>query len=582
MLDLPAGPQLSPVGGRWPASPAMAISPDGRTIVYAGAPGGDFDPDAEWRLYRRRLDEAAATPMQGTDGGYAPFFAPDGQWVGFFSFLDGALKKVPVDGGPAVTITRVTPFRAVVAGVSWGADDTIAYSLGPADGIFRVSADGGEPERVTSLDAVKEWRHTLPHLLPGGRALLYTAGVADGDTLGTRVMAHRFDTGDTQLLLDNAADARFVASGHLLFMRRGTLMAAPFDVERVAFTGPAIAVVDGIVQSVGASNSNAETYRGQFELAANGTMVYLSGGTLPPLRSELVWLDRNGTEAVVPNTPTGWHVHLRLAPDGRQVVIDVRVGDLFANGDLWVYDLARGTARRLTYGGAPGTPVWSPDSSHLVYSRYFVDGLFRTRADGSTGPGEPFATLPLKVSAATWSKADDTLLSLERNAPRAWGLSMNGVADAKPVKERPPFLAYLQFSPDGRWLAYVSAETGDREVYVEPYPGPGAAVRISPDGGHSPSWAGNELFYLRGANDRTQMMAVVVDTRDGFNASAPRVLFDAPAAMTQTVPTRSYDVTPDGQRFITSRITSTPPEAITRMHVVLNWFEELERRVPVN
>jgi Tol biopolymer transport system component len=584
LLDLAPAEQLSPIGYPWPASPAMAISPDGRTIVFAASPSAD--PIANMRLYRRHLDEATAAPMPNTEGGFAPFFAPDGRWVAFFSFPDGQFKKVPLEGGPAVTIARAAP--GIVAGASWGADDTILFSIAPANGIFRVSANGGTPERVTSLDSRTEWRHTTPHLLPSGQAMLYTAGVADGDTLGVRVMAHRFDTRETRVLVDDAADARFLASGHLLYMRRGTLLAAPFDPERLTLSGPAIGVLDGIVQAIGSTGANGETYHGQFQVAGNGTLVYLSGGPLPPVRSDVVWLDRSGALELVPNAPAGWHLFLRLAPDETKLAMTVFRGEFFAQNDVWVYDLARSTARRLTLGGGPGNLLWSPDGSEIVYDRTLTDQAFRMRADGSVGSGERVSTRERDGRPVAWSRTDNRLLFLEREGDfgsRISALSMDGDAAATLIKESRSYLRYPVLSPDGRWLAYTSRVTGAEEVYVEPYPGPGAAERISTDGGHSLAWAGNELFYVRSPpNGQAQMMVVDVDTTAALSVTPPRVLFDLPEAVVGSLggPLRGYDVSADGRRFIASRLTTSLPDPITQIHVVLNWTEELQRRVPAN
>lgn len=584
LLDLAPAEQLSPIGISWPSSPAMAISPDGRTIVFAGSRSAD--PIANMRLYRRHLDEATATPMPNTEGGFAPFFAPDGRWIAFFSLPDGQFKKVPVDGGPAVTIARADP--TIVAGASWGPEDTILFAMGPANGIFRVSANGGTPERVTSLDSRTEWRHTTPHLLPSGQAMLYTAGVADGDTLGVRVMAHRFDTGETRVLVEDAADARFLASGHLLYMRRGTLLAAPFDPERIALTGPAIGVLDGVVQAVGGTGSVAETYLGQFQVAGNGTLVYLSGGPVPPVRSDVVWLDRSGAMQLVPNTPPGWHFFLRLAPDETKLAMTVYRGEFFAQNDIWVYDLARSTTRRLTFGGAPANLVWSPDGSELVYDKQFSSQAFRMRADGSAGTGDRVSTRERDGQPAAWSRADNTLLFLEREeepGSRISALPMDRAAEATLFKESRSDLGYLALSPDGRWLAYTSNVTGAQEVYVEPYPGPGAAERISTDGGGSPAWAGNELFYVRRPpNGQAQLMVVEIDTTAVLRVSPPRVLFDVPepVGIGEVGPLRGYDVSADGRRFIASRLTTSLPDPITQMHVVLNWSEELQRRVTVD
>jgi dipeptidyl aminopeptidase/acylaminoacyl peptidase len=263
-------------------------------------------------------------------------------------------------------------------------------------------------------------------------------------------------------------------------------------------------------------------------------------------------------------------------------------GELFSQNDIWLYDIARSTTRRLTYGGAPAIAVWSPDGSEIVYDKLFVDRLFRVRADGSGGSGEMFSTRERDGAPMSWSRADDMLVFSERGTAagsRLWIQPMGAAGEATLLKERPFNVFYLQFSPDGRWLSYASNETGSMEVYVEPYPGSGAAVRISPDGGHSPAWAGNELFYLRQVGDRTQMMGVDVDTTGAeLRAGVPRPLFELPADVagaSLTGPVRTYDVAPDGRRFIMSKLTSASPDPITQIHVILNWTEELERRVPV-
>jgi serine/threonine-protein kinase len=370
-------------------------------------------------------------------------------------------------------------------------------------------------------------------------------------------------------------------------MRRGALLAAPFDPERLTLTGPAIGMLDGVVQALGGTGSAAETYHGQFQVGGNGTLVYLWGGALPPVRSDVVWLDRSGAMELVPNTPPGWHLFLRLAPDQTKLAMTVFRGGFFGQNDIWVYDLTRSTARRLTFGGAPGNLVWSADGNEIVYDQTLVDQTFRMRADGSVGTGARVSTGERDGRPAAWSRGDNRLLSLAREAGRSHlsALSMDGAAEATLLKESRSDLRYPVLSSDGRWLAYTSDVTGAQEVYVEPYPGPGAAERISTDGGHSLAWAGNELFYVRSPpNGQAQMMVVDVDTTAAFRASAPRVLFDLPAAVVGSLggPLRGYDVSADGRRFIASRLTTSLPDPITQIHVVLNWTEELQRRVPAN
>ena len=267
----------------------------------------------------------------------------------------------------------------------------------------------------------------------------------------------------------------------------------------------------------------------------------------------------------------------------------VHRGEYFAQNDVWIYDLARSTARRLTYGGAPSFLVWSPDSRELVYNKVFAEQVMRVRADGTGGAGTRVSTTERDGAPAAWSRADNVLLLRDRlAAPGSRVLSLQMDAPGAPAlfKETSFDVSFLELSPDGRWLAYVSNATGTPEVYVEPYPGPGAAERVSTDGGQAPSWAGNELFYLRvSPNGRVEMMVVDVETTNGFRAGSPRVLFELSGAVAQGSlggPQRVYDVAADGRRFVASKLTTSLPDPTTRMHVVLNWDAELRRRVPVN
>jgi serine/threonine-protein kinase len=532
--------------------------------------------------------------MQGTALGFNVSFSPDGRWVAFYAPFDRQLKKIPVDGGPAVVVAQIPQSGSgipLLRGASWGTDDPIVYAAGADGGIFRVSADGGAPERVTTLNAERSERwHGLPQLLPGGRTLLYTALSGAGDTTQTRVVALRFDTGEQSTLLEDAADARFLPSGHLLYMRRGTLLAAPFDAERLEVTGSQVAVLDDVMQAIGAYNSGDETYRGQFQVSASGTLVYLTGGLFPPLTTELLWMERDGTaELAFTATDT---TQPRISPDGSRIATHAFAGrssgSFVGASDIWVYDVGRSSSTRLTFGGTNNGPVWSPAGRDLLFSKLGTGTaeLFRVAADGSTAP-MPVTATEATGRAGTWSQTDVVaLLGGDGQRSQIWTLPMSGNAEASLFLESPFRLSYPAFSPDGRWLAYTSNESGADEVYVQAYPRSGARTRISTDGGLGPMWSGDgrELFYTRPAapnSGRQQMVAVDVDTADGFRAGRPRALFESDFA--QTGPFRNYDVTPDGRRFIVARTApeSLPPP-VTQMHVVLNWTAELERRVPVN
>ena len=470
-------------------------------------------------------------------------------------------------------------------GESWGTDGTIVFSAGihsRGEGIFRVSANGGAPERITTIDAAaSETRHLLPHLLPGNRTLLYTAEIDTGGAPETVVVAARLDTGERRVLLERAADARYVPSGHLLFMRSGTLMAAGFDPARLELTTAPVAVLADVAQSIGAYNSNDESYEGQFVVAASGTLLYLTGGLYPLRRTEIVWIDRDGKETTL-HGDAGEAWNPRLAPDGKRLAFAKRTRQLFRSSDIWIYDLERATERPVTFDGRGMAPAWSPDNRELVFTANVKAGrLFRVPADGGTPT--PIGNEGMARTSA-WSKALDSVAVVRNDAGKRqiWVQPMGVDAEPTLVTQGSHELMDPMFSPDGRWLAYVSAETGANEIYVQPYGVPGEKIRISSDGGIGPIWApdGRELFYASPTGGGSpRMMAVDVDLTAGFRAGRPRQLFAGSFQI--TTPLRNYDYDAEGRRFVMIKGVFDGPPPVTQMHVVLNWLDELRRRVPV-
>jgi serine/threonine protein kinase/Tol biopolymer transport system component len=552
-----------------PSRTAMALSPDGRVVVFSAA-GNNAT-----QLYRRYLDQADATPLAGTEGAVGPFFSPDGAWIGFWA--NNKIKKVPAAGGPPFTICDAPPGN--IWGASWAEDGTIFFAS--RTGIARVSAAGGTPSPVTQPDGT---RHLLPQSLPRGNALLITqiSSVDHGASQWEKanVILHSIDDGRQRVILSGAADARYVDTGHLVYMKTGTLMAVPFNLQSLELTGAPMALIEGVMQAVNAPNLADETGAGQFVVSDSGTLVYAGGGIGPVFHRSLVWVGRDGTTQPVATAPAGPFLNPRLSPDGRRIAVSVRQGATRAS-DLWVYDAERGAPTRVSFEGA-NAAVWSPDSKRLVYG---AGRLFVTNADG-TGKPEQLTVGDDNQTPSSWASASGAIAFLQRTAGGLngiWVLPFNG--DRKPTLFMESRFTLWQpaFSPDGRWIAYVSNESGEAEVYVQPYPGPGEKVRVSTAGGSEPIWTskGRDLLYRSGGPEEQQFMSAAIVSLTPFRTGPPRVLFKAkPGEYDRTAPVSAWDATADGQRLLLLRNHASTDRPVTAMHVVLHWTEELKRRVP--
>ncbi len=529
---------LGPIG--------LAISPDGRRIVYVGKNGSST------QLYLRPLDEAEARPIPGTEGATSfPFFSPDGQSLGVFA--DGKLKRVSLKGGPQITVCRA---GHKWAGGGWNAQDTIVFSAGPKSGgnaLYRVAASGGEPEILATPDPEKgEGAYTCPKFLPGGRALFFDVG---GET---RVLA--LETGEQKVVVEDGINAYYAPTGHLVYQGQAALLAAPFDLARLEVMGNPVPVLKGI-KGVG------------YALAEDGTLAYVPGGPGWPPPSSLVWVDQEGTEELVTEDKRSYF-NARISPDGKQIAVAIVEDN---QTDVWVYDLENDSFRRLTDEGTYNVgPVWTPDGQWIVFSsrRKGQVHVYRKRADGSSGV-EHLATRPFRSFPSSWSPDGNVLALMERpsgNTDVSILLREDG-ATPRPFISSPENEWSPQFSPNGKWLAYVSIGTdGSNSVYVRPYPEPDVTwlvlgkqdFRIWPWLAWSPD--GSELFHC----DGEKMTAVSVQMEPEFKASQPRVLFEGSYLSV-------FDVSPDGQRFLMIKIETDP----NPIHVVLNWFEELRHLVPV-
>jgi serine/threonine-protein kinase len=567
-----------------PSRTAIALSPNGRLIVFSAM------GETAQRLFVRALDHAEATPVPGADGAVGPFFSPDGQWIGFFA--DGKIKKVPVGGGVPVTISDV-PVVAGQAGsglgwgASWAEDGTIFFSARPNE-ISKVSSAGGTPAQVATADTANGEQLLLPQSLPGGKAVLFTA-VRESDWDTAQVVLHVLDSGERRVLIEGAADARYVRSGHLVYMKTGMLMAVPFDLGTVQVTGDPVALVDGVMQSVNMSNGGLETGAGQFAVADSGTLVYLTGGTYPNPDTTLVWVDRTGAAEPVPAAPGRPQTMQRVSPDGDKVALTV-VGRNRNSADLWVYDTAHGAQTRLTFQGANLWPIWSPDGTRLVYESNASGhrNLYIRSASDASRPAERLTTNDHAQTASSWTAAGNLLAFVEvppAGKQQIWVLPMEGDRQARLFVEAPDArfsLRWPEWSPDGRWMAYVSNESGSDAVYVQPYPGPGERYRVSGDGASSPIWVagGRELLY-RTLRPTSSIYSVAIPSLTPFRWDPPRLVLETkPGEYGDTTPVRSWDSTPDGRRFLLRRDEPSKDTPVDQIQVVLNWTEELKRLVP--
>jgi Tol biopolymer transport system component/predicted Ser/Thr protein kinase len=517
----------------------IALSADGRDLVYI------IVRDGVRRLYRRSMDQLVAVLLPGTEGAKFPFFSPDGEWVGFWA--DGKLKKVPLEGGPPLVLCD--------AGISWaegcwGPNDTIIFDSDTPSGLMQVRAAGGEPRSITILDTDQgETDHWSPDILSGGKAALFV--VVYGLTETARIAVQSLETGERKILMPGVAP-RYSPTGHIVYAREDSLWAVPFDADRLEVAGSPVPLLEGI-----------RVYRDAlalFAIADNGSLVY---GPSVEGERELLWVDRKGhTTALVQDRLD--YQQLRLSPDGRRLAVSYE-------SDIWIFDTERGTRARFTFEGDTGNPVWSPDGMYVTYSSYATNAIARKRADG-TGEAETLLLNPYPAIPCSWSPDGNVLAfyAIEESAQRdIWFLPLEG--DRTPISliETPFDERLPSFSPDGRWVAYVSNESGRNEVYLQPYTAPRGKVVVSTDGGNQPVWCpeGGELFYSKG----DQMVAVAVETAPTLDIGTPHVLFEGQFS-------GSYDVSPDCQRFVMKR--ELRGEAHRQLNVVLNWYEELKRLVP--
>jgi WD40 repeat protein len=546
----------------------LAVSPDGTRLVVTMR-----DTDGMVRLGIRKLDESQFVPLAGTDGPGAPFFSTDGQWIGFFT--QGKLKKIPVQGGATVALCDAGNFSAG----SWGDDGNIIAALQRTGKLSLIPSSGGAPKPVTELNN-GEIGHRWPQVLPGSQAVLFTA-ISGAGPEDSSIEVFSLKTRERKTVVRGGVIGRYLPSGYLVYVRGNTLFAAPFNLGKLAVTGASQPVLKDV-------SAISATSPGDFDFSQTGMFVYISGEGEPP--RSIFWLDSAGKTRPLHPAP-GFYDDLRFSPDGKRLVF--AMGDNLAQEDIWVQDLERDTEVRLT--SLPGTnnsPLWFPDGKYILFESGLQanSGVYRIRSDGS---GEPQRLSEAKaMEHASSLSPDGKRVAIEAGNPftgmNVWTSLIEGdpehprLGKAEPLL-RASFFPQPAFSPDGRWVAYSSSETGTDEVYVRPFPGPSGKWKISNGGGMYPNWSHDgRLFFLD--LDFRVMSADYTARGDSFAAGKPRAWSEKRVLVSRSGgPYQPFDVTPDGKRLAVSLYLDGTAERKNTIHLtfLLNFFDELRRRVPV-
>ena len=545
-IVLPAGQKLTSDDADYP----MAVSPDGNRIAYVA------EEEAGTQLYVRELSELEPKAIAGTFWARHPFFSPDGQWVGFFA--EGALQRVSVAGGAPLRICNIS---GLSMGGSWGPDNTIVFASRAA-GLYKVSASGGVPQPLAGSNL-----GTWPEILPDNRTVLFSVGdaIAIIPLSGgqRRILARTNDSSSEGPALLGAGyilQARFVSLGYLVYGQSpGVVRAMPFDLGSLSLQGPPVSMIDTVERA----QAGGAIY---FAISDTGLLLYAPTGQ----HHQMVWVDRNGAETPISSDRAPFRTP-RLSPNGK--FIAVAVSDETRRSDIWIYNAEGGAKRRLTTEGHNLEPVWTSDGTHLTF---FSDGSVAEMQANGSGikeillPGDRFR------SPCSWSPNGGDLLFEEAEAGRysLWRSSRSSHSASPVLLIRPTMGECGVLSPNGKWVAYVSNESGRAEVYVDSYPSLAEKIAVSTHGGHRPRWSrdGRELFYRQG----DAVVAVSVDAGASFREGKPRRLFAGPyRGESQEM---AFDVSPDSRRFL--MIKSDAAATLAQINAVLNWFEELKRRVP--
>lgn len=535
--------------------PELAISSDGSKIVYG----------ANHQLFLRNINELESIPINGTENALSPFFSPDGNWIAFFDA--SKMQKVSANGGALIPVADVQVNR----GGSWGNDDKIVFPVSTVTGLSAVSGSGGIINAVSNLDSAKNERtHRWPQYISKYNIAIYTVGTFDSPDYyeDSDIEALNLKTGEKRTILKGASTARYLKSGYLVYTNSGILYAVKFDIENLKVTGQPVPVIQDISGDVTSGAMN-------YDISDNGTLVYFPGLSEQGNR-QIVQLNSKGEDTDL-KAPLNTYIEPRISPDGKKIAIVIPNGKDY---DIWVYNIPRKSLSRLTFGGNNRTPTWSPNGDKIAYWKYLDNGksgIFMRRADGSDEPEQIYESED-RSYIDSWSN-DSKYLVLD--ASLNGGSSVLRILPLDGSKKAVDFITQNQtvkrigsLSPDGKWLAYTSNESGKNQIYVKAFPSGAGKWQISTDLGIEPHWApdGKAIYYIANNN----MMRAAVSTDHGFVPQAPVVLFsgyvrlDVDSGLT-------FDISPDGKYFITTKANKT--ENLRKITVVLNWFQELQSRV---
>jgi serine/threonine-protein kinase len=538
-----------------------AISPDGRRLVFRAR-----EPDGKQQLATRVLDQAHSTLLPGTEGGSDPFFSPDGQWIGFFA--GGELKKISLQGGSPVTLCSAY----IAQGGGWGEDENIIAAMGAQTLLYRIPATGATRRPFTKLGP-GELTHRWPQVLPGGHAVVFTASPSLTAMDNANIEAASLKTGQVKILQQGGYFGRYLPSGHLVYVHQGALFGVKFDVERLEVHSAPVPLVEDVA-------ANPVTGGGQFDFSTTGTFMYAAGKNAAQAW-QVVWLDGSGKMQPLV-AASGAYIHAHVSPDGQKLAF-------IEKGDIYIHDLERDTATRLTFSVDANSPVWAPDGKHLVFQS--ISNGRRISWLRSDGAGDPQVLLETANPSTPWSLSRLGRLAYHERNPETgldlWTLPLDLTDPDRPKPGKPePFLrtphdeSVPRFSPDGRWIAYRSNESGNNEIYVRPYPAAnGGKWQISTAGGLYPLWSdnGRELFY-----ETPDYRIMVVD----YKVEGASFVFGKPQLWSDKqlfhAGTMNLDLAPDGKRFaVLAPVENAGPEKGS-VHVVIleNFFDELKRRVP--
>jgi serine/threonine protein kinase/Tol biopolymer transport system component len=569
--ELPAG---------WQAAGGIAVSPDGSKFVYCTTEG----------FYLRSVDALDARLIPGTDkDSVAPCFSPDGQWLGYFSRSDQKLKKVAISGGAPVVLCDAVDAGVGIAWVSWDSAETIVYS-DEFSGITQVSANGGTPEILVKgsiAGIAKEGVPAYPQILPDRKTLLFT-NVTSGGVADYQIVVQSLKSGERKVLFKGGIYARYLPTGHIVYTlgtnNIANYFAVPFDLDKLEVTGGPVSVLEGVANG-SCPDSGTLVYVPQPAVAAGATGAASSGNTL-------VWIDRQGKEEPLGAAPDAYD-GLKISPDGTRVALSIMGGN---QGDIWVWDIAHKTQTKLTFDKADDwRPIWTPDGKRIAFRSQRgggLGGIYWKSADG-IGEDELLASKPDKgISPSSFSRDGKILAAMEFSLTPLGNdigmLSMDGKREMKELLREKHSESEPQISPDGRYMAYQSDESGKAEIYVRSFPDMNMGKwQVSSSGGGSPRWSpdGRELFYR--SADAT--MAVEVETEPTFRRGNPKILFQGMYFTNrfQMDTSTPWDISPDGKKFLMIKPAASAAAAPTaaspqpKIIVVLNWFEELKQRVPV-